>query len=84
MGGSLGRDEVIADEEKKLEKGKNVSSLTYAAEESEPGREVKIFKSCFIADLKSDGRNIRAGRTMTGDGFKMVIKYVRLSQSHIS
>lgn len=31
-------------------------------EGSEPKSEVKIFKRLFIADLKSDGRNIRGER----------------------
>lgn len=57
-------------------------------EGSEPKSEVKIFKRLFIADLKSDGCNIRgerkSGRNITGDSFKMAIKYPRLSWSYIS
>lgn len=52
-------------------------------EGSEPKSEVKIFKRLFIADLKSDRHYMRgerkSGRNITGDSFKMAIKYSRLS-----
>lgn len=64
------------------------SQEKWRGEGSKPKSEVKIFKRLFIADLKSDWRNIReerkSGRNITGDSFKMAIKCSRLSWSHIS
>lgn len=71
-----------------LDMSREKSRKMERSEGSEPKSEVKIFKRLFIADPRSDRRNIRgerkSGRNITGDSFKMAIKYSRLSWSYIS